>query len=69
MQHGSGILVYKITRPGSLDKLYNPEHLGPYYKAARDALTPIVDDHLPLKVLSGRLVKVRHDGSLIQEEV
>lgn len=67
VQPGKGELKCRITRRGSLDKLYDPRKLGKrYYKAAQIELPPIVDDNLPLKVYSGRLVKVRFDGSLIK---
>jgi hypothetical protein len=63
---GSGELKYKTTRPGSLDKLYDPQKLGgAYYTAAQHELPPIVDDNLPLKVFDGGLVKVRIDGSFV----
>lgn len=56
-QPGSGQLITRQTRAGSLDKLYQPNKLGQAYQQAAQ-LTPITDDGLPLKVDSGRLVKM-----------
>jgi hypothetical protein len=68
VQPGSGSLICKVTtRPGSLDKLYNPRKLSnAYYKAAQNELRPILDDSLPLKAIDGRLVKVQNDGSFVE---
>jgi len=58
-QSGSGPIVTRSSRAGSLDKLYQPNKLGSvYYQTAQAQLTPIVDDGLPLKVDLGRLVKM-----------
>ena len=65
-QPGSGELVCKTTRDGAMDKLYNPVKLGAYYKAAENELHPIPDDNLPVKVLNGRLVKVKDSGDFIE---
>lgn len=54
---GSGQFVTRQTRAGSLDKLYQPNKLGQAYQQAAQ-LTPITDDGLPLKIDSGRLVKM-----------
>ncbi|NTU84209.1 MAG: hypothetical protein HGA45_33380, partial [Chloroflexales bacterium] len=60
-QPGSGAISSRTTRPGALDKLYQPSKLGQaYYQAVQASLTAIPDDGLPLKVLNGRLAKMPH---------
>lgn len=58
-ESGSGAIVERATRAGSLDKLYQPYKLeGAYYQIAQAQLPPITDDGLPLKVELGQLVKM-----------
>jgi len=65
---GSGPIVTKPTRPGTLDKLYNPRLLGSlYYQAASSDLIAIKDDGLPLKATNGRLIKKPLVSTLNQE--
>jgi hypothetical protein len=65
---GSGSEVCTKSRPGSLDKLYNPKLLRTkYYQAAKEELIAIQDDRLPLKVVNGRLVKIPSISSVNQE--
>jgi hypothetical protein len=67
-ESGSGPEVCTKTRPGSLDKLYNPKLLrGDYYEAAKEELIAIQDDGLPLKVVNGRLVKMPLVSSVDRE--
>lgn len=55
---GSGQPTAVQSRPGALDKLYNPRLLGrAYLTPVASAVRPIQDDSLPLKVRNGRLVK------------
>jgi hypothetical protein len=54
---GSGPEVCKQTRPGALDKLYDPKLLSGYYLAAKDELEAMRDDGCALKVINGRLIK------------
>ncbi len=62
---GSGPVRCRDTRPGTLDKLYDPNKLGRSYReAARGGLKPISDDGLPLKVQNSRLVKMQLMSSL-----
>ncbi len=58
-RRGTGPIVCTLTRPGALDKLYDPRLLGsPYYEAVRTELLPIPMDPLPLKVVGEQLRKM-----------
>jgi len=56
---GTGDWSYEPSRPGALDKLFDPGKLGrSYQKAAAGELSPIPDDGSPWKIAGGRLTKV-----------
>jgi hypothetical protein len=55
---GSGEQVCKQTRPGALDKLYDPGRLAPAYRQALQSATPIAEDNRLLRALGSQLVKV-----------
>jgi len=58
-EQGTGSVQCKLTRYGSLDKLYNPQLLQrSYYVAVQKDLPPIADDGLPLKAVGQQLEKV-----------
>ena len=58
-QPGSGRTVCKDTRPGALDKLYDPARFGsPYRQIAQAEFRSIPDDGAPIKVVDGRLTKM-----------
>jgi LAS superfamily LD-carboxypeptidase LdcB len=63
---GSGDLISQYSRDGALDKFYSPQKLGAYYSVAKDNLTTVPEDAIPLKVQNNSLLKVRRDGTSLK---